>query len=49
MGTSQSSIRWYQLEGALFAARSDLRAIYTKVYFAEQGELSEGIVRDDID
>ncbi len=49
MGTSQTTIKWYQVERNLVATLGELRTLYARVYFAEQGELPDGIVRDNLD
>lgn len=45
----QQIMQWNQIEETLLATLGDLRDIYARVYFADMGELPEGIDGDELD
>ncbi len=48
MEEEMQNIQWEQVEESLVATLYDLQSIYARVYFADKGELPEGIARDDL-
>ena len=49
MESQNPTMQWNQIEETLLVTLGDLRDIYARMYFADMGELPEGIRREDLD